>query len=534
MFHRFTLTLIWLILSMGPGYLQASTLDELRQYIHSRTQQTEQIVEIAHCGFGIQFELQQRLNELDSEYQTLAKTLLTEPVRHKSILSPKGYFTLNYDTTGYNAIPLEDLSGNGIPDYVDSAAIYFDHVWNIEINQMGFAAPPDMEGQPKKPYPIYFTKFGFYGQTSFNTDDDIASIKGYNYPSYIEIHSDYFNSHFFTSGYRAMQVTAAHEFNHAIQLGYNFRSSDIYFMEMTSTWMEDFVYEDVNDYLQYLPRYVQNLYYKSFTSYDGNSEYAAGLYLHMLENKFGWQAIPDIWQRTRDDEALVVLDHYLKSQGSSFAKSHIDYATWLYFTGTRAIPGEFFPEGSTYPLIQPQSEMSRVEDDLSGLSMRHVYILVDSSLVYRANLEATEGQGVFNHLNNGQYTQGAHPFGDAQIFSQNSNQPLVVVMTNPESDKITGIRYTLLENPDWDKPQIYTRQTTQGLSFYNIAPQSKITIFNLNGLKLQTIKSGTSLNGWVDWDARERSGNLLSTGVYLFYVQGIGKPYLGKFSFVRK
>jgi len=534
LFNRFNVTIKLLMLTVSLGSLQASTLDELRQYVQSRTQQTEQIKEIAHCGFGIQFELQQRLAELEPEYQTLAKTLLTEPVRHKSIISPAGFFTLSYDTSGYNVVPLDDISGNGIPDYVDSAAVYFDHVWEIEINEMGFAAPPDMDGQPRVPYPIYFTKFGFYGQTSFNTNDDIASIDGYNYPSYIEIHSDFFSSGFFTSGYEAMQVTAAHEFNHAVQLGYNFRSSDIYFMEMTSTWLEDFVYGDVNDYLQYLPRYLQNLYYKSFTSYDGNSEYAAGLYLHMLEHEIGWQAIPDIWQRTRDDEALVVLDQYLKSEGSSFAKSHIDYATWLYFTGTRAIPGEFFPEGSTYPLIQPQSEIYRVEEDLSNLSLRHVYILVDSSMTYRANIESTEGQGVFNHLNNGQYTQGAHPFGDAQVFSQNSNQPLVVVMTNPESEKIAGIRYTLVENPDGDKPQMYTQQTPEGMSFFNIPLQSKITVFNLNGLQLQTLESGNSASGRVDWDGKERSGNMISSGVYLFYVQGTGKPYLGKFSFVHK
>lgn len=534
MFKRLISSLIILMMLFGLGETYASTLDELRQYIRSRTQQTEQIVEMHHCGFGMQYELQTRLPELDPELRTLAKTLLTEPVRHKSILSPAGYFTLSYDTSGYNVVPLDDISGNGIPDYVDSAAVYFDHVWEIEINEMGFAAPPDMDGQPKKPYPIYFTKFGFYGQTSFNTNDDIASIDGYNYPSYIEIHSDFFSSSFFTSGYEAMQVTAAHEFNHAVQLGYNFRSSDIYFMEMTSTWLEDFVYEDVNDYLQYLPRYLQNLYYKSFTSYDGNSEYAASLYLHMLEHEIGWQAVPDIWQRTRNDEALAVLDQYLKSEGSSFAKSHIDYATWLYFTGSRAVPGSFFPEGEVYPLLQPLSEMSRIEEDLSGLHMRHVYVLVDSSLIYRANLEATEGQGVFNHLNNGQLTQGAHPFGDAQVFSQSSNQPLLLVMTNPQSESIKGIRYSLAENPDGENPPIYTRQTTEGMSFFNIPAQSKITVYSLNGLRLQSIHSSASLTGRVDWDAKEKSGNLLSSGVYLFYVQGTTKPYLGKFSFVRK
>lgn len=534
MVNQYKLRLIFPMLLLCFGSLHSATLDELRQYIYNRTHQLETVEPIQHCGFGIQFELQQRLHELEPEWQTLAKVLLTEPIRQQSFISPEGYFELHYDTTGYDAVPLEDLSPNGVPDYVDSAAAFFDHVWQVEVNEMGFTAPPDMDGKPRKPYPIYFTKFGYYGQTLFNTEEDIPSLEGYNYRSYIEIHSNFFGSGFYTSGYDAMRVTAAHEFNHAVQLGYNFRSSDIYFMEMTSTWLEDFVYEDVNDYLQYLPRYLQNIYWKKFTSYDGNSEYAASLYLHMLEHEYGWQAIPQIWDETRADEALPVLDNYLTGCGSSFSKSYIDYATWLYFTGNRSIPGQFFPEAAAYPLINPQSGISEVDDDLSGLSMRHVYILVDSSLVYRANLESTEGQGVFNHLNNGQYTQGAHPFGSAQVFSQNSDKPLVVVVTNSYPETISGIRYILVKNPDLAEDPVYTRQTEQGLTFFNIPVQAKITVFTLNGLQLQTIEAGVSETGQVDWDAKERSGHTLSTGVYLFYVQSTGKSHLGKFSFVRK
>ena len=49
-----------------------------------------------------------------------------------------------------------------------------------------------------------------------------------------------------------MQVTAAHEYFHAVQFAYDF-FEDGWFMEATATWAEDELYDDVNDNVQYLP-----------------------------------------------------------------------------------------------------------------------------------------------------------------------------------------------------------------------------------------------------------------------------------------
>ena len=46
-------------------------------------------------------------------------------------------------------------------------------------------------------------------------------------------------------------MTAAHEFFHAVQFAYD-AADDQWFMESTATWMEDEIYDDVNDNLQYL------------------------------------------------------------------------------------------------------------------------------------------------------------------------------------------------------------------------------------------------------------------------------------------
>lgn len=49
-----------------------------------------------------------------------------------------------------------------------------------------------------------------------------------------------------------MEVTAAHEFFHAVQFAYD-AWEDSWFMEATAVWMEDVVFNDINDNTQYLP-----------------------------------------------------------------------------------------------------------------------------------------------------------------------------------------------------------------------------------------------------------------------------------------
>ena len=50
-----------------------------------------------------------------------------------------------------------------------------------------------------------------------------------------------------------MQVTAAHEYFHAVQFAYDF-FEDGWFMEATATWAEDELYDSVNDNVNYLDR----------------------------------------------------------------------------------------------------------------------------------------------------------------------------------------------------------------------------------------------------------------------------------------
>ena len=529
---KFTITIGLFLFACAQAF-SAGTLDEMRQYIQNRMH-PEQVQNIEHCGFRAQFELQQHLHELSPEMQSLAKTLLLKPTRQKTYISPYGHFVFHYDTSGLNAISIIDSMGNGVPDYVDSAAVYFNKSWCIEIDSLGFLPPPDSLGNPVSEYHIYFSELGNggYGATLFNLTEDIPALPGENYSSYIEVDNNFIGDRYYTHGYDAMKVTAAHEFNHAVQLGYRFDDQGIYFMEMTSTWLEDVVYEDVNDYLGYLPSYFSTMYNRKFNSRSG--EYAASLYLHMIEKKYGPKAVVKIWENIVSDATVKALDSYLLQQGSSFAKSQNNYASWLYFTGSRTQADDFFPEAADYPQLHPRSGIENAERALPNMSMRHVYLTADSGLTYRGKINASSGSGQFNFLGSGQLQDASHRFGGWQTFRQYNQSPLLLVMTNPDTEtnindisvvlKIAPV--TLAHNP------VIVEQKEGSAVFYNVPAKSEITIFTVNGRPLKTLRFQQEEAGTVEWNLRDRFGYGVSSGIYLYYING-SKPVLGKLAIVR-
>ncbi len=541
--HR-TFSLLSGILFVGVGLLfagerQSAELQQVLTYIHNRTT-ADAAESVKHCAFGAQALMQLHLNELDAQTQKLAKTLLEEPRRQKTLVSPSGHFTIHYDTSGYNAVPPEDLSGNGIPDYVDSAAVILDHVWDVEINQLGFAPPPDSSGQPIKSYPIYFTNFSYYGLTSFDLSEDIAALPGDNYTSYIEIDNDFSGSGFYTHGLNALRVTCAHEFNHAIQLGYEFRVQnnsfvDAWFMEMTSTWLEDFVYNGVNDYFQYLSGFFRDADSKPFNRYDGWFEYGNSIYLHMLEKEYGARAVPSIWDYIKNKTAVSAIDAWLNTQKSSFAVSHNQYACWLYFTGSRSQSDRFFPEAADYPRLSVLAGDAALDAPLAGLSMRHISIDVDQKMVYRGRVNGSSGKGMFNQLANNDMPQPGVAMGKTQTFNQQSELPLILVLTNSANEDVTGLTYTKeLSPPTLSMNPVLIKKELRQIEFLNVPPFSTIRIFTINGLLVRSIVSDNFTFGSVPWDMKDKLGSQVASGIYLFHLQNKDLSVVGKFSVVRQ
>jgi hypothetical protein len=143
---------------------------------------------------------------------------------------------------------------------VQAARDVFTQVWNAEIGTFGLQ-PPKGDATSKKPGPneytdIYLANLGpnYYGYcTSDDPNVDRIFNGAYDHAdvsSYCVVDNN-FTEFAANTPIDNLRVTAAHEFLHAIQFAYDYLE-DFWMLEGTATAMEDFVYDDVNDNLQYL------------------------------------------------------------------------------------------------------------------------------------------------------------------------------------------------------------------------------------------------------------------------------------------
>ncbi len=524
--------------------IHATDFSKLENYIKARVTQTPVENMDYKCAFQHQVFLQTQWQNLpSSELKQMAKKLLLQkPKRQFKMVSPSGHFTLHYDLTGIHAVPPKDSLGNGIPDYIDSAAAILDHVWQVEIDQMGFRPPPDSTGNPVQSYPVYFSSMVYYGLTNFDINEDIPSLPGQNYVSYLELHKNYQDSRFASKGLKGLKVTAAHEFHHAIQLGYQFRwhyengyavYPDLFFLEMSSTFMEDYVYDDINDYVQYVNRLIPNLEQKSFDAADGNTEYANCLFLHLLTQKFGASIFLNIWENIISYPALEAIDLTLQDYQSSFAEMYNQYAGWFYFTGDNSRSGSFFKDASLFRQLYVTHYDKWLEDPLPSLHMRFNLLSLEKSGVYLAQMSSNQAGGKLNHIPNGEKVLNPVDFKKSQIFSQQSDQPLVVVITNSTEHNLTHLQYHIKLAPISVKnnPIKISTHGENGVTFLYLPDNAQLIIFNLLGQKI--ISLHTNHGSQILWNLKNSQGRTVPSGIYFYRVKAKGLNFTGKITVVR-
>ncbi len=286
----------------------------------------------------------------DSTAYKSFRDILSRPVTQVAYQSPQGYFWLHYDTSGTHAVPLADGNGNGVPDYIDHAASYADSVWRYEVQDLGFLPPPadGTQGGGLDQYDIYFQRLTVYGYTQLESP---GPNPWYDYSSHVVVHNNFngFPPNQDPEGnvYGALKVTIAHEFCHALQFAYD-AGEEIYFMEETSTWMEDMAFPATNDNYNYLP-YFYSVPEQGLQK-TGNHEYAAFIWPKYLQERFGPAIIREIWSECRYNSAIGSWSYVLDSAGSSLQDEFTRFLVWNYHTGDRATPTTFV-SGADYPQV---------------------------------------------------------------------------------------------------------------------------------------------------------------------------------------
>ncbi|MBI5192642.1 MAG: hypothetical protein HZA08_04260 [Nitrospirae bacterium] len=226
----------------------------------------------------------------------------------QSIVSPARHFRIHYTTDNTNcdpntsgscdAVPSADNNNNNIPDYVDNFAIILDNVWKKEIEELGYDAPPSdgTEGGDCL-LDVYLADLNAYGYTQLDANMPVSSV-------YLILENDFYG--FSSSQINSMMVTAAHEFFHTIQFQIT-DNIDLYgwWMEASATWMEDEIYPDVNDYVNYLDRWFQNPGLPLYTYEYDVFQYGTSVWIKHLTEKYGSKFVYDVWNNIKNGDSAI-------------------------------------------------------------------------------------------------------------------------------------------------------------------------------------------------------------------------------------
>ncbi len=332
------------------------------------------------CGTSLWADAALHWGELTPQAHSVVQSALQRLILQKSRVSAQGHFRAHYDTLGFRQPALLANNTTRIPDsheaYVDSVLGILEEVWNTEIGELGYRTPPPdgvKGGGPEYDVYVLPQQSGLFGATYWEPDDLVSSTPNERYATYMEIDDDYLG--YRTPGLDGLRVTCAHEFFHAIQVGASgiwrtATKSDFYFYELASTWMEDVVYDAVNDYLYEVRAYLSVAGGKGFRDLGGRAYsfttygvpttyygYERALFAHFLEKKFGRILIRDVWESMRERPFLGALQTVLDDRGTSLEREFSWFSIWNYYTADRADSLAYYPEGASYPRFDPNMRM---------------------------------------------------------------------------------------------------------------------------------------------------------------------------------
>jgi hypothetical protein len=283
------------------------------------------------CGTPILLELQQNCALLSPETQNILRDYGIRPlsraprIHYRPALSGPEQtegstnFLVHYTLSGEDAVPADDSSpANGIPDFVDMVLQEMEYVWNEELTTMGWLQPPSDNGGGggDAKYDIYLEESGYYGYCDpeggwrGDNPNSTSVIETSAYYSYLSMDNDF--AGFPNTPLQNIQVTGAHEFNHAIQFGYDGSEMLDFLWEGIATWAEDEVYDDVNDNLQYLEVPDTCLPY--------NDVYSTWIFFRYLSEHYGGQTtVRSVWENAVTSDGLDALSNAISGAGADMA-----------------------------------------------------------------------------------------------------------------------------------------------------------------------------------------------------------------------
>ena len=443
------------------------------------------------------------------------------PSLDNTLISPSGNFLIHYNDYY-----------EGITDFANEVAAAADSSQKYTVDIMNFRNHiPDSDML----YDIYIKQLpnGSYG---WNCPD------GNDGASWVVIDDDYIGANYSTSGLDAMKISIAHEYFHAIQRAYvPVPGQNSFFYELSSIWIEDLIYPDINDYIffsQYGDDYFSNPE-RNMNSYNG---YGLGLYGHYLNEIYDNQIMQRIWEEysfiyqngNLDNESVFdaidsVLDNDIFNYNSTFVDTWLDFNSRNLFNGNQNSEFHYYSDQFSFnPISTNPVQIDTIQSISRTLNNRSVKINsfypYDISIIniqnnstsnnVKGNICILSENNLINNIGNSFQTDiisSNDVVNTVYISDLNSNESEILLSSTFLDLNFSDDIY-IYPNPT-DEEGNLTLRFNSGIKSENIL----LKLYNLNGKLLKNVNLG-SINYTTD-DYNIKTVNLFnknfSSGIYI-------------------
>ncbi len=514
------------------------------------------------CGTGAALEIEEALPTLSPAVAEEVRSLRARPTTTAYV--DTDHCRIHYNTTGTHKIL-------NWPDttYRDAVATAAENCWATEVTAMGFRQPPSDElfagngGDGR--YDIYVQALsGVYGYTQ--PEYYVDSTPQNDATSYIVIDNDY-TGFGYPNPQDPMKVTVAHEFNHACQFGHDL-DEDLWYMEATATWMEDIVYDSINDYTQYV-QYFLNYPYYALDANDGSGLriYGACVWNHCLSEVYGDSLIVNVWYELESAQPTFTnMNRALLSAGTNLEQEVERFSVWNFFTGSRN-DGNHYDEGgtwsavpmqatyATYPIANGAPSAALKPDHLGCNYIRFTYpssgwdglrINYDGPSIATtpnsANLGFVRSGGTAGY-EYGEIPLSAWGVGEVIVYEWNQKIYVCLIASNLSTttndmtynydvDQIdTGVEdevYALALKAA--SPNPFAGSTTIAYTVPTGGGVVEIAVYDVAGREVRRLVSEPMVagEGSVSWDGLDARGRAVASGVYFARIDVDGLTASGK------
>ncbi|HEX7739901.1 MAG TPA: MXAN_6640 family putative metalloprotease [Marmoricola sp.] len=236
------------------------------------------------------------------------------------------HFVIHYVSSGTNGATRAQ---------VNRTASVMEHVWKTEVGHLGFHAPKsDANVSSKqninKKVDIYLGNLGQYRIYGYCAADNYNAATS---SGYCVLDNNFSAAKFGyrTSPLNSLRVTAAHEFFHDIQYSYHANLQGWpWFAEGTAVWMEDRVYNSVNDYLQYVPVSPIRRPLVPFVNTGSYARYGSFVAFKFFTSRFHDPTfVRKLWTRVGSGHTpMAAIKSVLASHKSSLPRAMRDFGVW--------------------------------------------------------------------------------------------------------------------------------------------------------------------------------------------------------------